>query len=188
MHEVVQTYISQVIEQAIKPRFDLPKAAPEGYKAMLALEEYLDQCGLEQALIHLVKLRVSQMNRCAFCIDMHWKELRALGECETRLYSLDTWRECPYYSGRERAALRWAEAATQITAGVSDGLYQDAREYFSEKELSDLTLAVATINAWNRLSISAGMVAGQYRADPKDPISDNPISAPDIRDLAGKLI
>jgi AhpD family alkylhydroperoxidase len=167
MHEIVQRFISQAVEQAMEPRFNLPKAAPDGYKAMLGLESYLQNCGLEAPLVELVKLRVSQMNGCAFCLDMHWKDLRALGECETRLYSLDAWRECPYYSGRERAALEWAEAVTRITTGqVQDAVYEDVRQYFTEKELADLTLAVATINAWNRLSISARTVAGQYHANP----------------------
>src|SRR3954471_8036908 len=101
-------------ENPLKTRFQYAKAAPGGYQAMLGLEKYLHQCGLEEPLIHLIKLRASQLNGCAFCLDMHWKDLRALGETEQRLYSLDAWRECPWYSERERAALAWTEALTRI--------------------------------------------------------------------------
>ena len=120
--------------------------------------------GLEQSLIDLVKLRASQVNGCAYCIDMHWKDLRALGESEQRLYGLDAWEESPYYSDRERAALAWTEAVTNIRDGhVRDEVYEDVRKHFSEKELADLTLAVAAINAWNRLAISARTEAGKYQ-------------------------
>ena len=169
MHEVVQTFISQVVEESIGPRFDVATAAPDGYNALLGIEGYLQHCGIEEGLLELMKLRVSQMNGCAVCLEMHWKTLRARGECETRLYSLDGWRNCPYYSGRERAALEWAEAVTRIRNGqVADEIYQCTREYFTEKELADLTLAVATINAWNRLAISAMAIAGRYRAESKE--------------------
>ncbi len=145
-------------------RFDYDKAAPGVYKAMLGLEKYLHTCGLEESLLHLVKLRASQINGCAYCLDMHWKDLRAIGEKEQRLYSLDAWRECPYYTERERAALAWTEAVTLITGGhVPDALYEEVQSSFSEKELADLTCAVATINAWNRLSISARTVPGTYQ-------------------------
>jgi AhpD family alkylhydroperoxidase len=145
-------------------RFDYDKAAPGVYKAMLGLEKYLHTCGLEESLLHLVKLRASQINGCAYCLDMHWKDLRAIGEKEQRLYSLDAWRECPYYTERERAALAWTEAVTLITNGhVPDALYAEVRSSFSEKELADLTCAVATINAWNRLAISARSVPGTYQ-------------------------
>jgi len=145
-------------------RFDYDKAAPGVYKAMLGLEKYLHTCGLEESLLHLVKLRASQINGCAYCLDMHWKDLRAIGEKEQRLYSLDAWRECPYYTERERAALAWTEAVTLITNGhVPDALYEEVRSSFSEKELADLTCAVATINAWNRLAISSRTVPGTYQ-------------------------
>jgi len=145
-------------------RFDYDKAAPGVYKAMLGLEKYLHTCGLEESLLHLVKLRASQINGCAYCLDMHWKDLRAIGEKEQRLYSLDAWRECPYYTERERAALAWTEAVTLITNGhVPDALYEEVRSSFSEKELADLTCAVATINAWNRLAISARSTPGTYQ-------------------------
>ena len=139
------------------PRFQYAKAAPGAYQAMLGLEKYLHQCGLEEGLLHLVKLRASQINGCAFCLDMHWKDLRALGESEQRLYSLDAWRECPWYSERERAALEWTESLTLLSQEqVPDAVYETVRPHFSEKELSDLTLAVATINAWNRMATALG--------------------------------
>jgi AhpD family alkylhydroperoxidase len=153
----------------MQARFNYATTAPGAYKAMLGLEQYLHECGLEEALIHLIKLRTSQINGCAYCLDMHWKDLRALGESEQRLYSLDAWRECPFYTDRERAALQWTEAVTLVTNGhVPDEVYEEVRLHFSEKELADLTLAVATINAWNRLSISARTVPGEYQpARPK---------------------
>jgi len=145
-------------------RIDYEKAAPGVYKAMMGLEKYLHTCGLEESLIHLVKLRASQINGCAYCLDMHWKDLRAIGEKEQRLYSLDAWRECPYYTERERAALAWTEAVTLITSGhVPDAVHEQARASFTEKELADLTCAVATINAWNRLAISARTIPGTYQ-------------------------
>jgi AhpD family alkylhydroperoxidase len=145
-------------------RFNYAKTAPGAYKAMLGLEQYLRECGLEESLLHLIKLRTSQINGCAYCLDMHWKDLRAIGENEQRLYSLDAWRECPFYTDRERAALQWAEAVTVIINGhVPDEVYEEVRLHFSEKELSDLTVAVATINAWNRLLISARTVPGEYQ-------------------------
>jgi AhpD family alkylhydroperoxidase len=149
----------------MEARLNYAKAAPGGYQAMAGLERYLHQCGLEESLIHLIKLRASQINGCAYCLDMHWKDLRTIGEREQRLYSLDAWRECPYYTERERAALAWTEAVTLITNGhVPDTVHAEIRLYFSEKELSDLTLAVATINAWNRLSIAARAIPGSYQA------------------------
>lgn len=148
----------------MKTRLNYAKAAPGVYEAMDALEQYLSACGLEEALLHLVRLRASQINGCAYCLDMHWKDLRALGDNEQRLYSLDAWRECPYYSARERAALAWTEAVTMISNGhVAEAIYAEVRPHFSEKELADLTLAVATINAWNRLSIAARLVPGNYQ-------------------------
>jgi AhpD family alkylhydroperoxidase len=149
----------------MKSRYDYTQAAPGAYKAMLGLEQYLHECGLEISLIHLIKLRASQLNGCAYCLDMHWKDLRAIGENEQRLYSLDAWRECPYYTDRERAALEWTEAVTLITNGhVPDAVYEKVKGFFNDKELADLTLAVATINAWNRLAISARTVPGKYEA------------------------
>jgi AhpD family alkylhydroperoxidase len=148
----------------MESRIAFAKVAPGAYRAMLGLEEYLHQSGLEQPLLDLVKLRASQVNGCAYCIDMHWKDLRALGESEQRLYGLDAWEESPYYSDRERAALAWTEAVTNLRDGhVRDEVYEDVRKHFSEKELADLTFAVAAINAWNRLAISARTEAGKYQ-------------------------
>lgn len=145
-------------------RFDPSSLSPQAYRSMLALEGYLATCGLEHRLVLLLKLRVSQMNGCAYCIDMHWKDLRADGESEQRLYGLDAWRESPYYSDRERAALEWAESITRITSGhVPDAVYESTRAHFSEKEVSDLMFVVTTINAWTRLAISARTVPGRYQ-------------------------
>ncbi len=147
----------------MQPRLDI-NVAPGIYKAMIGLEAYLHQSGIEIPLLHLIKLRASQVNGCAYCIDMHWKDLRAIGESEQRLYGLDAWRESPYYSDRERAALAWTEAVTLITeAHVPDAVYEEVRPHFSDKELADLTLAVATINAWNRLAIASRTEAGKYQ-------------------------
>ncbi|HVN08029.1 MAG TPA: carboxymuconolactone decarboxylase family protein [Patescibacteria group bacterium] len=145
-------------------RLDLLKLSRQGYEAMLGLERYLRQCSIEEPLIHLLKLRVSQINGCAFCLDMHWKDLRAIGETEQRLYGLDAWEESPYYTDRERAALAWAEAVTNIREGhVPDELFDRTKKLFSDQEISDLTLATATINAWNRLAIAARSVPGVYQ-------------------------
>jgi AhpD family alkylhydroperoxidase len=168
-------------------RFNYVKAAPGGYQAMAGLERYLHQCGLEEALLHLIKLRVSQINGCAYCLDMHWKDLRAIGEREQRLYSLDAWRECSHYTERERAALAWAEAITFITDGhVPDSVYQEVRPQFSEKELSDLTLAVATINAWNRLAIAARTVPGSYQPAVTARPASSALSKDSVGDSAGR--
>ena len=133
------------------------------YDAMDSLETYLEHCSLEAKLIHLIKFRASQLNGCAYCLDMHSKDLRAIGETEQRLYSLEAWRECPYYTDRERAALAWTEAVTLMTEGhIEDAVYEEARAQLSDKEIADLTLAVATINAWNRLAVAARSTPGGY--------------------------
>jgi AhpD family alkylhydroperoxidase len=155
----------------VETRIAYAKVAPGAYRAMLGLEQYLHGCGLEESLLNLVRLRASQINGCAYCIDMHWKDLRAAGESEQRLYGLDAWAESPYYSDRERAALTWTEAVTNSRDGhVRDEVYEHVRGQFSEKELADLTLAVAAINAWNRLAISARSEPGKYqpRTEPLD--------------------
>ena len=147
----------------MESRFNPYTTSPGAYKAMRGLEEYLHGCGLEESLLHLVKLRASQINGCAYCLDMHWKDLRAIGENEQRLYSLDAWRECSWYTDRERAALAWTEALTLVTNGhVSDAVYEEVRPHFTDKELVDLTLAVTTINAWNRISIASRTPSGTY--------------------------
>jgi AhpD family alkylhydroperoxidase len=147
-----------------KARLNYAKSTPGPYDAMDDLDRYLAECGLEKSLILLIQLRASQINGCAYCLDMHWKDLIALGERAQRLYSLDAWRECPYYTDRERAALSWTEAVTLVAQGhVPDSVYEEVRPHFNEKELSDLTLAVAAINAWNRLSIAARLEPGGYQ-------------------------
>lgn len=136
------------------PRLDL-KVAPDAMHAMLGLEQYNHQSGLEASLLELVKMRASQINGCAYCLDMHSKDARAAGETEQRLYVLNAWREAPFYSDRERAALAWTEAVTLISeGGISDELFSATREHFSEKEMAALTMAIITINGWNRLAIS----------------------------------
>jgi AhpD family alkylhydroperoxidase len=136
---------------------------------MLGLEKYLHESSVEESLLLLLKVRASQINGCAYCIDMHWKDSRALGETEQRLYGLDAWRESPYYSERERAALAWTEALTLINEGhVPDSVYEEVKPYFSEKELADLTLAVATINAWNRLAIASRTEVGKYQSTKRE--------------------
>jgi AhpD family alkylhydroperoxidase len=148
----------------MQERIHYTRVAPGAYHALLGLEKYLHDCGLEPRLLHLIKLRVSQINGCAFCLDMHWKDLRAAGESEQRLYSLDAWQECPYYSERERAALGWAEAVTRVSEShVPDAVYQESLKQFTEKELADLTVAVATINMWNRLAIAGRTTPGNYQ-------------------------
>lgn len=148
----------------MQQRMDYLKAAPGVYEAMLGLHKYLGHSGLDEGLLNLVYLRASQINGCAFCVDMHWKDLRAQGEDEQRLYMLNAWREWAGYSDRERAALEWTEAVTRLEGGeVPDVVYRQAREQFSEAELANLTLAVAAINSWNRLNISFRKEAGKYQ-------------------------
>jgi AhpD family alkylhydroperoxidase len=148
----------------MQPRIDHRKIAPGAVQAMLGLEEYVRRSGLEPALLDLVKTRASQLNGCAYCIDMHTKDARARGESEQRLYELSAWRETPFFSPRERAALAWAEAVTLIADGhVPDDVYEEVRRSFSEKELVDLTLAIVAINGWNRLAISMRAVPGTYQ-------------------------
>jgi AhpD family alkylhydroperoxidase len=152
----------------MQPRLNYMQAGAGVYHAMLGLEKYLKECGLEESLLHLIKMRASQINGCAYCLDMHWKDARANGETEQRLYSLDAWRECPYYTDRERAALAWTDAVTLIADGhVPDEVFEEVRPHFSEKELCDLTLVVASINAWNRLAIAGRSVPGIYKAPQK---------------------
>jgi AhpD family alkylhydroperoxidase len=143
---------------------DFRKASPAADKAMGALHAFVRNCGLDHTLLELVKLRASQLNGCAHCIDMHNKELRADGESEQRLYLLDAWREAPLYSERERAALAWTEAVTLVTDGhVPDEAYAAARAQFSEEELVNLTMALVAINGANRLNIAFRTVPGDYQ-------------------------
>jgi AhpD family alkylhydroperoxidase len=147
----------------MKTRLNYGLVAPGVYEAMHGLDQYTASCGIDRRLLHLIQFRASQLNGCAYCLDMHSKDLRAAGETEQRLYSLDAWRECPYYSERERAALAWTESVTLVAdSHIPDSAFEEARAQFSEKELADLTLAIAAINAWNRLSIAARLRPGTY--------------------------
>src|ERR1051325_8814784 len=148
----------------MEQRINLLEAGKGAMKAMLGLSAYLSRSGLEKRLINLIDFRVSQINGCAYCLDMHSKDLRAAGETEQRLYLLDAWRESPMYTDRERAALEWAEAVTLITQGhVPNEVYERVRAQFSEEELINLTMAVVAINSWNRLNIALRTVPGTYR-------------------------
>jgi AhpD family alkylhydroperoxidase len=145
-------------------RLDYKNASPKGFAAMLALELHARASGLEHGLLELVKTRVSQLNGCAFCLDMHTKDARAAGESEQRLYLLPAWREAHCYTERERAALAWAEAVTLLKdQQVPDDVYEQAHRQFDEKALVDLTLAIVAINGWNRLSVSFRTEAGSYQ-------------------------
>ena len=145
-------------------RISYSEAAPEGVRVLSGLEAYLRSAGLEPGLLDLVKTRASQLNGCAYCIDMHTKDARADGESEQRLYALSAWRETPFYGDRERAALAWTDAVTLISHGpVPDTLYEEVRRHFTEKELVDLTLALVAINGWNRLSVAFRTVPGTYQ-------------------------
>jgi AhpD family alkylhydroperoxidase len=150
-------------ENDMEPRID-PRKTSGALKAMLGLEQYVRNSGLDEKLLLLVKFRVSQINGCAYCLDMHSKDLRAAGETEQRLYLLDAWRESPFYSERERAALAWAEAVTLVAQShVPDKDYEQAHSQFTDEELVNLTLAIVAINGWNRLSISLRAVPGGYQ-------------------------
>ncbi len=145
-------------------RLDYGNASPAGLAAMLGLQTHVDGSGLEQKLLELVKMRASQLNHCAYCLDMHSKDARAAGETEQRLYLLDAWREAPFYTPRERAALAWTEALTLISTGdVPDTLYDEVRQHFSDEELVNLSLAIIAINGWNRLAIPFRSQAGTYQ-------------------------
>jgi len=148
----------------MRTRLDVMNASPTAVEAMLGLTSHLADSGLEQSLLHLIEMRASQINGCANCLDMHSKNARADGETEQRLYLLDAWRETPFFSERERAALEWTEALTMISSShVPDEVYGIARAQFSERELVDLTLAVVAINGWNRICIGFRVEPGAYQ-------------------------
>ncbi len=149
----------------MKARLNYSKVAPNALKGMLELEKYVHSSGLERPLYELVKTRASQINGCAYCIDMHTKDARKAGETEQRLYALNAWRETPFYTERERAALEWTEALTLISGNeVPDELYEKLSKYFSEVERVALTMAIIAINGWNRLAISFRTVPGSYQS------------------------
>ncbi|MCL6443799.1 MAG: carboxymuconolactone decarboxylase family protein [Alicyclobacillus sp.] len=148
----------------MEPRIDYAKLAPEAVRAMQGLEAYVRGSGLEHSLLELVKTRASQINGCAYCLDMHTKDARAAGETEQRLYALSAWRETPFYSERERAALAWTEAVTLVSeTHVPDDVYELAKKEFTDVELVQLTLAIVAINGWNRLAIAMRSVPGAYQ-------------------------
>ena len=150
----------------MQQRLDYKGASPEAFNAMLQFEQQIHRLGLEPSLLELVKTRASQLNGCAWCLDMHTKDARAMGESEQRLYLLTAWREAPCYSPRERAALAWTEAVTLVgETRVPDEVYELARRHFGEKELVDLTLAIVAINGWNRLAIAFRTVPGSYKPE-----------------------
>ncbi len=153
------------------------KVAPEGFQALLRFDDYVKQCGLEQSLLELVRIRVSQINGCAYCIDIHTKDARAEGESEQRLYCLSAWWETPFYSDRERAALAWAEAVVRLSMNrVPIDVYENAMAHFSAKELVDLTMAVISINSMNWLAVSCNTPAGTYQKD--NPVTVRKASEP----------
>ena len=147
----------------MKPRLEFSQASPDAYQAMRNLQQYVENSGLEHSLMELVKMRASQINGCAHCLDMHSKDARAAGETEQRLYTLEAWRETPFFTDRERAALAWTEALTRIRKGVSDELYAEVRKHFSEKEIVDLSLCIIAINGWNRIAIPFRAKVGDYQ-------------------------
>jgi AhpD family alkylhydroperoxidase len=149
----------------MESRIDYRKFNPEPLQALLAIEKYIASCSLDHKFVHLLKLRASQINGCAYCIDMHSIDARAAGETEQRLYALDAWRETPFYDDRERAALAWVEAVTLVAqTHVPDSVYEETRKHFSDQEIVDLTYLTVAINAWNRLAVSTRAVPGRYRA------------------------
>jgi AhpD family alkylhydroperoxidase len=144
-------------------RIDYARLAPEALKPQYAMEVYVRRSSVDHALLHLVKLRASYLNGCAYCVDMHTQDARAAGETEQRLYAVPVWRETPFFTPRERAALAWTEAVTEVgRTGVPDAVYDEARAHFSETELVDLTMAVIVINGWNRLSVAFRTPPGSY--------------------------
>ena len=148
----------------MEQRIDLTKLALDAQKSLYALEKYIANSGLDHKLIHLLKMRASQINGCAYCIDMHSKDARALGESEQRLYELNAWREAPFYTDRERAALEWSESLTLVSqTHVPDEVYESVKKHFSEKEIVDLSILVSVINVWNRLAISTRTMPGTYK-------------------------
>jgi AhpD family alkylhydroperoxidase len=151
-------------------RLAYTQASPSAFNAMLQLQRCVENCGLAHPLMELVKMRVSQMNGCAYCLDMHSKDARAAGETEQRLYALNAWRETPFFTDRERAALAWAESLTRIRHGVSDELYSEVRANFGDKEIMDLTLCVIEINGWNRIAIPFRASVGTYHPAGRDKI------------------
>jgi len=151
----------------MEARVKVALTSSPAYQAMRGVEKYLAQSSIERTVRELVKLRVSQINGCAFCLNLHWNDARADGETEQRLYSLPAWRECPYYSDRERAALLLAEELTRVAdRPVPEAVYEEVSKHFSDQEQHDLIWTIAVINAWNRMCIGLGVVPGSYQPPP----------------------
>jgi AhpD family alkylhydroperoxidase len=156
----------------MQSRLEYDEVGAQSYKGMLAIHRAANESGLEESLLELIKTRASQINGCAYCVDMHTKDARSKGETEQRLYGLSVWRETPYYTDRERAALEWTEELTLIAENrVSDELYEQVRQHFSEAELVNLSIAIIAINGWNRLSVAFRTVPGTY--EPKHPVTES---------------
>lgn len=152
----------------MEARVQLTKYSLDALRSLQAIEQHVKKSTLGEGLLHLIKMRASQINGCAYCLDMHSKDARSLGETEQRLYELNAWRETPFYTDRERAALAWTEAVTNVSeTHVPDEVFEEVRKQFSEQEIVDLTYAIATINAWNRLAISLRAVPGTYQPQKK---------------------
>ncbi|HLI35165.1 MAG TPA: carboxymuconolactone decarboxylase family protein [Terriglobia bacterium] len=158
----------------MKMRIHHFNVAPGALQAMYSLQEYVHKSGLEHSLLDLIDLRASQINGCAYCVDMHTKDARARGESEQRLYAVSVWRDTPFFTDRERAALAWTEAVTEVSKDhVPDEVYELARKHFSEKELVDLTMAIVAINGWNRLNVAFRREAGSYQPAAQRPASSS---------------
>ena len=168
----------------MQPRIDYGKVDPAAVRTLLGVEQYVHHCGLEESLLDLVKIRASQINGCAYCLDMHTIDARVSGETEQRLFNLDVWREAPFYSDRERAALAWAEAVTLLTEGhVPDEVYEQVQQQFSEQEIVSLTMAIIAINGWNRINVSMRTLPGNYRSQRKPrPVLSTVSETPGMRD------
>lgn len=148
----------------MKQRMELKTTEPAAYQAMLELEKYVNKSGLDKKIISLIKIRASQINRCAFCIDMHTKDARKNGETEQRIYALNAWRETPFFSPEENAVLNLTEAITLISENnVSDEIYQEVSHYFTPNEIAKILMTIVTINAWNRIVITTKMIPGTYQ-------------------------
>ncbi|HYH80682.1 MAG TPA: carboxymuconolactone decarboxylase family protein [Longimicrobium sp.] len=154
-------------QSAHAPRLDYTRVSPDALRTMFGMEQFVRKSGLEHSLIHLVKLRASYINGCAYCVDMHSKDARVEGETEQRIFAVPVWRETPFFTPRERAALAWTEVVTHIGAGVSDEAYEEVRRHFDEAEVVNLTMAIITINGWNRLAITFRAPVGTYQPPSK---------------------
>ena len=153
----------------MQPRIDFRKTAPGAMQALLTFQAYVNNSGLPESLLELVKIRASQINACAYCLDMHTKDARANGESEQRIYALNAWRETPFFNDRERAALAWTESLTLLTEGhVPDAVFEEVRRHFSDEEVVNLSMAVVAINSWNRLLTAFRAVPGEYQPAPRN--------------------